>query len=168
MHLWDILPSERKAETLEYVKRLPQQPRSTIETVFLTRHGTPIEVEIHSTALIDSETGDLVHTRAFVRDITERKVLQRQIDRHTTQLEQEVAAQTQQLSESEKRYRVLFNRSADSIFMVDPSGVIVAVNEREQEVLGYTQAGLLSQSLLMLVPDSYKETVMQFIGNGGF
>lgn len=163
MHLWDILPVEKKAEALEYVNRLPAQPRSTIETVFLTRHGTPIDVEIHSTALIDSETGDLVYTRAFVRDITERKVLQRQIDRYTTQLEQEVAAQTQQLSESEKRYRVLFDRSADSIFMVDPSGVIVAVNEREQEVLGYTRDGLLSESLLTLVPDSYKETVMRLL-----
>ena len=163
MHLWDILPAEKKAEALEYVNRLRAQPRSTIETVFLTRHGTPIDVEIHSTALIDSETGDLVYTRAFVRDITERKVLQRQIDRYTTQLEQEVAAQTQQLSESEKRYRVLFDRSADAIFMVEPSGDIVAVNEREQEVLGYTRDGLLAESLLTLVPDSHKETVMRLL-----
>ena len=163
MHLWDILPAEKKAEVLEYVNRLHTQPRSTIETVFLTRHGIPIDVEIHSTALIDSETGDLVYTRAFVRDITERKVLQRQIDRYTTQLEHEVAAQTQQLSESEKRYRVLFDRSADAIFMVDPSGDIVAVNEREQEVLGYTRDGLLVESLLTLVPDSYKETVTRLL-----
>ena len=163
MHLWDILPPERKAEVLEYVNRFHTQPRSTIETVFLTRHGTPIDVEIHSTALIDSETGDLVYTRAFVRDVTERKVLQRQIDRYTTQLEQEVAAQTQQLFESEKRYRVLFDRSADAIFMVDPSGEIVAVNEREREVLGYTRDGLLAQSLLMLVPDSHKETVRRLL-----
>ena len=116
MHLWDILPAERKAEALEYVNRLHTQPRSSLETVFLPRSGDPIDVEIHSTALIDSETGDLVYTRAFVRDVTERKVLQRQIDRYTTHLEQEVAAQTHQLSESEKRYRVLFDRSADSIF----------------------------------------------------
>ncbi|MDE0405492.1 MAG: PAS domain S-box protein [Nitrospira sp.] len=107
MHLWDILPVERKAEALDYVNRLPTQPRSSLETVFLTRDGTPIDVEIHSTALIDSDTGDLVYTRAFVRDVTERKALQRQVNRYTTHLEQEVAAQTQQLSESEKRYRVL-------------------------------------------------------------
>ena len=103
----DILPAERKAEALDYVNQLPTQPRSSLETVFLTRDGTPIDVEIHSTALIDSDTGDIVYTRAFVRDVTERKALQRQIDRYTTHLEQEVAAQTQQLSESEKRYRVL-------------------------------------------------------------
>lgn len=107
MRLWDILPAERKAEALDYVNRLPTQPRSSLETVFLTRDGTPVDVEIHSTALIDSDTGDLVYTRAFVRDVTERKALQRQVDRYTTHLEQEVADQTRQLSESEKRYRVL-------------------------------------------------------------
>lgn len=163
MHLWDILPSERKADVRDYFQRLPNQMKSTIETVFLTKSGTPIDVEIHSTALIDSETGNLVYARAFVRDITERKVLQRQIDRYTTQLEQEVAAQTQQLSESEKRYRVLFNRSADSIFMVDPSGDVMAVNEREQEVLGYTQAALVSRSLLKLVPEIYQERVVRLL-----
>lgn len=167
MRLWDILPFERKADVRDYFQRLPNQPRSTIETVFLTKSDTPIDVEIHSTALIDSETGNLVYARAFVRDITERKALQRQIDRYTTQLEQEVAAQTQQLSESEKRYRVLFNRSADSIFMVDPSGDIVAVNEREQEVLGYTQAALVSRSVLKLVPEIDQRRVIQLLETVG-
>ena len=163
MHLWDILPPEKHADARDYVQRLPGQPRSTIETVFLTRDGTPIDVEIHSTVLMDAETGNLVYARAFVRDVTERKVLQRQIDRHTVQLEQEVAVQTKQLSESEKRYRVLFDRSADSIFMVDPSGVIVAVNEREQEVFGYTRSELLAQPILKLVPDSCTETVRRLL-----
>ncbi len=163
MSLWDILPPGKRADARDYVQRLPGQPSSTIETVFLTRNGTPIDVEIHSTTLIDVATGDLVYARAFVRDVTERNVLQQQIDRHTVQLEQEVAAQTQQLSESEKRYRVLFDRSADSIFMVDPSGVILAVNEREQEMFGHTRSALLTQPILTLVPDSCLETVRRLL-----
>jgi len=163
MYLWDIVPLEKHADARDYVQRLPHQPRSTSEMVFLTRNGTPIDVEIHSTALIDAETGALVYARAFVRDVTERKVLQQQLARHTVQLEQEVAAQTKQLSESEKRYRVLFDRSADSIFMVDPSGVIVAVNEREEEVFGHSRAELLAQSVLKIVPDSCVGTVRRLL-----
>jgi len=163
MYLWDIVPLEKHADARDYVQRLPHQPRSTSEMVFLTRNGTPIDVEIHSTALIDAETGALVYARAFVRDVTERNVLQQQLARHTVQLEQEVAAQTKQLSESEKRYRVLFDRSADSIFMVDPSGVIVAVNEREEEVFGHNRAELLAQSVLKIVPDSCVETVRRLL-----
>ncbi len=159
MSLWDILPPGKHADARDYVRRLPGQPRSTLETVFLTRNGTPIDVEIHSTTLLDEATGDVVYARAFVRDVTERKILQQHIDRHTVQLEQEVAIQTRQLSESEKRYRVLFDRSADSIFMVDPAGIVVAVNEREQEVLGYAQAELLARPILKIVPDSCAATV---------
>jgi len=127
-----------------------------MENVFVTRDGTRIDVEIHSTALLDSESGELIHTRAFVRDVTERKILEQKVERYTTQLEQDVAAQTQQLSQSAKRYRVLFNRAADSIVMVDMEGRITAVNEREQEVLGYPPGDLIRSSFLSLVPETFQ------------
>ena len=47
--------------------------------------------------------------------------------------------------------------------MVDPSGDVMAVNEREQEVLGYTQAALVSRSLLKLVPEIYQERVVRLL-----
>lgn len=160
-YLWDITPSEKRPEILEYFQRLPHQGEGTLETVFVTRDGALIDVEIHSTALVDSTSGELVYTRAFVRDVTERKVLQRQIEQYTTKLEEEVAAQTHQLSQSEKRYRVLFNRSADSILMVDSNGIVVAVNEREQEVLGYDEPNLIHHPLTEVVSEAFHETTKQ-------
>ncbi len=156
MHLWDIIPADKKAMALDYFQRLPSERHSMMENVFMTRDGTRIDVEIHSTALLDSESGELIYTRALVRDVTERKILEQKVERYTTQLEQDVAAQTQQLSQSEKRYRVLFNRAADSIVMVDREGQITAVNEREQEVLGYSQGDLIGSSFLSLVPETFR------------
>jgi len=155
MYLWDIVPPEHKAKVLTYMEGLQNQEQNTIETVFVTRDGQRMDVEIHSTVLLDPETGEVVHTRAFVRDVTERKILQHQVQRYTTHLEQEVAAQTKQLSQSERRYRVLFNRAADSILMVDAQGVITAVNEREQEVLGFSESALLGKSLMSVIDPSY-------------
>ena len=155
MDVWDIIPADKKANALEYFERLPSQRHSMLETVFITRDKACIDVEIHSTALLDSETGELIYTRAFVRDVTERKILQQQIERYTNQLEQDVAARTHQLSQSEQRYRVLFNRAADSIIMVNAKGLITAVNEREQEVLGYPQAELVGKSFLSFVSEPY-------------
>ena len=160
-YLWDIIPPEKRPEILDYFHRLPQQREGTLETVFMTREGASIDVEIHSTALVDPASGELIYTRAFVRDVTERKALQHQIEQYTTKLEEEVAAQTQQLSQSEKRYRVLFNRSADSILMVDSHGIIVAVNEREQEVLGYQEANLMHRPLTELVCEPFHEITTQ-------
>ncbi|MBI4401049.1 MAG: PAS domain S-box protein [Nitrospirae bacterium] len=148
MHLWDIVPKGREPEILAYLERLVSQERTTIETVFLTRDGKPIDVEIHSTALLDPEGGGLVHSRAFVRDISQRKLLEQKIQRYTTQLEQEVAAQTQQLFESQERYKTLFDLAADSVFMVDPDGRIAAVNKREEQALGYSEAQVVGRPFL--------------------
>ncbi|MGH7230686.1 MAG: cache domain-containing protein, partial [Nitrospiraceae bacterium] len=51
MRLWDIVPPGREREVLAYLERLMADGKGTIETVFLTKQGAPIEVEIHSTAL---------------------------------------------------------------------------------------------------------------------
>jgi len=157
MHLWDIVPKGREPEVLAYLERLVSQGRSTIETVFLARDGQPIDVEIHSTALLDPEGGGLLHSRAFVRDISQRKLLEQKVQRYTTQLEQEVAEQTQQLSVSQKRYKALFDLAADSVFMVDPDGRIAAVNKREEQALGYAEAQVVGRKFLEFVFPRYQE-----------
>jgi len=157
MRLWDIVPRGREPEILAYLERMVSQDRSTIETVFLTKDGRPIDVEIHSTALFDIEGGGLVYSRAFVRDITQRKALEQKVQRYTTQLEQEVAERTQELSLSQKRYKALFDLAADPVFMVEADGRIVAVNQREERVLGYPEDDLIGRPLLNLVSSRHQD-----------
>jgi PAS domain S-box-containing protein len=52
---------------------------------------------------------------------------------------------------------VLFDLVADSVFMVNPSGTIVAVNKREEQVLGYAEAGVVGRSLLEVVLPNYHD-----------
>jgi PAS domain S-box-containing protein len=159
MHLWDIVPRGHEADILAYLERLVSQGRSTIETVFLTRSGKPIDVEIHATAQFDRESGGLAYSRAFVRDISRRKALEQEIQRYTTQLEQDVNERTRQLSASEKRYRALFDLAADSVLMVDARGSIAAVNKREEQVLGYAEADLAGRPFLdFVVPKHHDVT----------
>ncbi|MCA9473801.1 MAG: PAS domain S-box protein, partial [Nitrospira sp.] len=77
MPLWAIVPSDQQERIRQYVQQLGSLENKTIETVFVTREGKLIDVEIHSTALINPETGLLVHSRGFVQDITDRKILER-------------------------------------------------------------------------------------------
>ncbi|MFQ5789156.1 MAG: PAS domain-containing protein [Acidobacteriota bacterium] len=72
MHLTDLVPSGERKKLARHQEELARTGRSRVETVFLPRRGDAIEVEIDATGQFD-ETGRLVHTRAFVRDITERK-----------------------------------------------------------------------------------------------
>ena len=136
-----------------------------METVFLAKDGHPIDVEIHATALIDQERGGLVHSRAFVRDVTERHRLEQQLQEYTTKLEQVVSERTQQLVASQARYKSLFDLVADSVFMVNPSGVIVAVNKREEQALGYAEANVVGRSLLEVVLSSYHDALRGWLSD---
>lgn len=164
MHVWDIVPKGREPEILAYLEQLVARGRSTIETVFVAKSGQPIDVEVHTTALFDTEGGGLVYSRSFVRDITERRQLEQKVQRYTSQLEQDVSVRTQELSASQARYKALFDLVADAVFMVDHAGMVVAVNKREEQVLGYREAEVVGRRILDMVPPQYHEDLVYRIG----
>ena len=157
MHLWELVPNAQAPQVLTYLERLMSTGRNTIETVFMAKDGRTIDVEIHATALFDQLSGDLVHTRAFVRDVTERHRLEQQLQQYTTKLEFAVSERTQQLVASQARYKALFDLVADSVFMVDHEGTIVAVNKREEQALGYPESDVIGQSIFTVMLPIYGE-----------
>ena len=165
MKLWDLVPRGQEPLVLQYLERLVAQGRSSMETVFLAKDGHPIDVEIHATALIDQERGGLVHSRAFVRDVTERRRLEQQLQEYTTKLEEAVSERTQQLVASQARYKALFDLVADSVFMVNESGTIVAVNKREEQALGYTEATVVGRSLFEVVLAGHHDALRGWVAD---
>ncbi len=165
MRLWDLVPRGQEPLVLQYLERLVAQGRSSMETVFLAKDGHPIDVEIHATALMDQERGGLVHSRAFVRDVTERHRLERHLQEYTTTLEQAVSERTQQLVASQARYKALFDLVADSVFMVDSKGMIVAVNKREEQALGYAEAAVVGRSLLDVILSGYHDSLRGWLSD---
>jgi PAS domain S-box-containing protein len=163
MRLWEIVPRGREPEILAYLERLVSQGRASIETVFLSSEGKPIDVEIHSTALFDPDDGGLIYSRAFVRDITQRKLLEQRVQQYTMHLEQEVAHRTEELSSSEKRYKALFDLAADSVLMADGDGKIIAVNKREEQDLGYKESELLGRSFLDIIVPRHRDLSARLI-----
>lgn len=154
MKLWELVPQGQEGRVLHYLEQLVCRGQSSIETVLLTKSGRRIDVEIHATALFDHERGGLVHSRAFVRDVTERRRLEQELQRYTVGLEQVVSERTRQLTASQARYKALFDVVADSVFMVDVTGKIVAVNERESQVLGYAESEIVGKPIRdVLLPD---------------
>ncbi|TKS59787.1 MAG: PAS domain-containing sensor histidine kinase [Nitrospira sp.] len=163
MRLWDLVPRGRESEVLHYLERLVSQGQSSMETVLLAKDGRPIEVEIHATALFDQARGGLVHSRAFVRDVTERRRLEQELQHYTTGLEQAVSERTQQLVASQARYKALFDLVADSVFMVNAAGTVVAVNKREEQALGYAELRVVGRSMLDVVPADYHQAFLGWL-----
>ena len=74
-----------------------------------------------------------------------------------------MAERTQQLSDSQKRYKALFDLAADSIFMVDAECRIIGVNKREEQTLGYTETESMGRTFLDLVPPEYRHLTASLI-----
>jgi PAS domain S-box-containing protein len=89
-------------------------------------------IEIKASPLFDSR-GQIVAGIEVVRDITERKRMERR------------------LAESEMRYRMLFESAGDAIFCLDAEGEskgrIIAANKAAAEIHGYTIDELLAMNI---------------------
>src|SRR5206468_12644338 len=59
------------------------------------------------------------------------------------------------LTESEARYRDLFENANDVIYTLDLEGRITSVNRRAEQTFGYTRAECLGMSAAALVPPEY-------------
>ena len=81
MNLEDIVPPKYRQDVKRYIQWIIHTGSGELETVFLTKSGKEINVEINGTGLYNSKTGACIYTRAFVRDITERKKMEEQVRR---------------------------------------------------------------------------------------
>jgi PAS domain S-box-containing protein len=72
LKLEDIVPSEYKKGIRRHLTKAMETGHDRAETVFLTKSGQWMYVEMDTTSLHDPISGS-IHARSFVRDITERK-----------------------------------------------------------------------------------------------
>jgi PAS domain S-box-containing protein len=161
LRLWNVVPSGQALQVLHFLERLASKGQSSMETVLLAKDGRQIDVEIHATALFDEVRGGLVHSRSFVRDVTERRRLEQELQRYASGLEQAVSERTQQLVASQAQYKALFDLVADSVFMVDEAGSIMAVNKREEQTLGHEEASVLGRSMLDIVSADHHQVFLE-------
>ncbi|MFN3680498.1 MAG: PAS domain S-box protein [Nitrospira sp.] len=167
LRLWEIVPTGEAPQVLHFLEQLVVQGQGCMETVLVAKDGRTIDVEIHATALLDHVRGELIYSRAFVRDVTERRRLEQELHRYTAGLEQAVTERTRQLAASQARYKALFDLVADSVFMVDACGTIAAVNKREELVLGYTEASVLGRNILELIEEQHRHEFREWLAEVG-
>lgn len=94
------------------------EPVPVYERTFLHHDGSRIPAEVSLTLVLDAE-GQPRYFQSIARDIRERQRAQ--------------AA----LLEATERYRALFERSRDAVFLIDLDGRFVDANQRAAELFGY-------------------------------
>ncbi|MFX1519406.1 MAG: PAS domain S-box protein [Promethearchaeota archaeon] len=107
------------------------------EKEYIKRDGTIFPISIRTWVIKDKE-GNPAGTWAIVRDITERKKMEKQLEEHTKNLEKLMGERTKKLKESEEKFRNLAEKSPNMIF-INRKGRVVYANKRCEELIGYTR-----------------------------
>ncbi|MBW7898712.1 Sporulation kinase E [Candidatus Brocadiaceae bacterium B188] len=73
----------------------------------------------------------------IIRDITEQKLLEQELQSYMMQLEKIVEERTQKLRVSEEKYRRLFETSKDVVFFCDTDCQFIDINQAGVDLFGY-------------------------------
>ena len=136
-YLWEVSPFKDTALNKEAFAKLQQAGYVRYEDLPLeTSDGRSIAVEFVSNSYpVSGKT----FIQCNIRDITERKNVQKKAE--------------QALKESEQRYRALFEESIDGVYSVLRDGEITDANASFCELFGYTREAMIGKDIRELYFD---------------
>ena len=107
-----------------------------------------------SVAFMKDKEGKVIGAVGVSRDITEQRRSQQEMKQRHDELERLVQQRAMKLRETEERYQLLFQKAADSIFLLtvggERRGTIVEANQAAAEMHGYTVDELIGMSIRSL------------------
>jgi PAS domain S-box-containing protein len=169
MTLFSLMPEE----TLEQQKKILQEifsnndlvPSKFVEGICLKKDGTRVTIEA---TFSYQKTKGIQAITAILRDITVRKSYEEKLKTYAEELERKVESRTNQLLQSERRYRTLLGTANDSIISTDKGGSIIYINHKTQELFEYSKADILGKNLTKLIPEEIWETALQELEKKSF
>ena len=154
-----FIPEDRERAKKNVQRKLSGEKFSGTEYTALRKDGSTFPVMIYSSPIIRENKP--VGLRGIVVDITERKKAEERIReseeklrQYSEHLEELVQKRTEELLESEKRYSVLVEEASDGVVIVQ-DGKIVFVNQKAQEISGYSREELIGLPFEKLVDKKY-------------
>ena len=122
-----------------------------------------------SSDILHDRSGNITGFIGIVRDITERKRIEKELNGYRENLEKMVAQRTtelastnEELRESEERLRAFFENVPDILFGHDMTGKFTAVNKKALEISGYSRDDVLDKNILEtgILPQDQIENVI--------
>ena len=114
---------------------------SDFETQFLSGDGKTVAVNMSATLMRDEE-GKVIGTLGINRDITQRKMLERE------------------LKESEERYRTMVESAHDMVAIIDEDYRLRYVNKKAEEVTGFSREELRGMDFRDLLDKGSRRSVL--------
>jgi PAS domain S-box-containing protein len=124
-------------ELTRALSTLLERSEDSVQVDCRYRHadGSWIWIEVRGRNLLDHD--DIGGVVVYVRDIDDRKANERELERR------------------ERKFRAVFEGSADAIVIADDDGVYVDANPAACELFGVEESRLLGRSIREFAPDDY-------------
>ncbi len=166
---WDflILPEETKMVSVRFSELKAGHFPNQGENYWLAKDGNRKLISWFNSAIVgqDNTVEYIVSTGI---DITEKRHVEDELQRHHLHTEQLVQERTmelrkslEKLEESEKRYRFLFQESPAGNLIIDTQGIIRDFNAYFQNQLGYSKEDVLGKPALDFIAPECKQRVYE-------
>jgi PAS domain S-box-containing protein len=143
-----ILPKYQPAVTAlmrEILKGADKTP--TVEVKVFDRAGRPVPMELDLTGI---GVGPMIYIMVQLRDITERKALERQLLEYSEALEVKVQDRTREIEHTKTYLENLLENANDVIYTLDHDQRFTYVNSKV-EIWGYRKEDLIGRPYLSLL-----------------
>lgn len=138
LHLTDWEAHYTLAEATEIVRSMGPEG-ATFESVLRRRDGSTFPAEV---SLSKARWGNRTFTIALLRDISERKAAEEQLERYQATLARLVDQRTAELSDRTQELNTVFAISPDGFVTFDRERRVASVNEAFSRMTGLTAAAL--------------------------
>ncbi|MEM2959311.1 MAG: PAS domain S-box protein, partial [Candidatus Jordarchaeaceae archaeon] len=151
-----VAPDYRELVLQRYNDRLAGKKVPPIyEIEILNKDGAPLPVELNAAPInFQGKPADLV----FIRDITERKRLEKKLKEYAERLEEMVEERTKELRESEEKLRAILASSPDAITVTDLDGNLIECNQAALDLHGFSsKEEVIGQSAFKYIAEKDRE-----------
>jgi PAS domain S-box-containing protein len=156
MNVRDVTPLRYWPKSLEMLlKARTGKPIPYFDSAIKRKDGRLVAVETGGQAIL--QDGKVVGIQIITRDITERKRMEEELRRYSTQLEQLVAERTRKLGESEGRFRELSDLLPQIVFEIDEKGSLQYMNRAAFAATGLSEGDFRKglNAFQMFVPEDH-------------
>jgi two-component system sensor histidine kinase/response regulator len=109
-----------------------------LETRIVTKNSTPIDVDI-SLSVLKNHEDKVIGSIGVIKDITEKKRMEKTLE------------------ESEKKFKLLYEKAPVPYHTLTPTGVITNVNEKWSQILGFTKEEVVGKSIFDFIAEPQRK-----------
>ena len=122
-----------------------------LETKIIRKHNNPVDVDL-SLSVLKNHEDKVIGSIGVIKDITDQKRMEKTLE------------------ESEKKFKLLYEKAPVPYHTLSPTGLITDVNEKWCQTLGYTKEEVLGKSIFDFVSEDERtkaqKSFAQKISNG--